>query len=119
MTATTELISSTELARIHKEKFSFLFSSEPTDEVATHKLSIPAGLLLDAKIKLGTTAPNSVTVTITDSDGVVILTGTLTADGVLPPLDGPVPFLGQLTITISGNTTANALGDCMVYVGEM
>jgi hypothetical protein len=66
------------------------------------------GALAAVGVKFGTTAPNSLTVTIADVLGVTIATGTVTASGYLE-LDRPLFFTpGPLTITLSGNTTNSA-----------
>ena len=66
-------------------------------------------------VKFGATAPNTITVTISDSHGITIFTGTLTASGRID-MDKQVPFVGPLTVAHSGNTTVNALGDTYIMV---
>ena len=64
-------------------------------------------------VKFGATAPNTVTVTISDAHGIPICSGTVTASGRVD-LSSPVPYVGVLTVAHSGNTTANALGDTYI-----
>ena len=59
------------------------------------------------------TIPNTITVTISDSHGIPICSGTLTATGRID-LSSPVPYVGVLTVAHSGNTTVNALGDTYI-----
>jgi hypothetical protein len=110
----TALVSNPQQGGIWKDKFSFLFDAAPTGDTETYLYSCPAGILLDVKVKVGETPPNSLTVTVTDIDGVVLISGTLAADGILVPDNGPISFIGQLTVALTGNTTANAIGNCMV-----
>lgn len=64
----------------------------------------------------GTTAPNSVTVSVKDKYGAVRATGTLTATGYLD-LDGPVVFVpGALTISVSGNSTNSAKAKVILVI---
>ena len=62
----------------------------------------------------GTTAPNSVTVTVKDIDGLTVFTDTLTASGRLPCEDRPA-LVGGCTISISGNTTNSAKAKVVAY----
>jgi len=64
-------------------------------------------------VKFGATAPNTVTVTISDAHGIPICSGTVTASGRVD-LSSPVPYVGVLTVAHSGNTTVNALGDTYI-----
>lgn len=66
------------------------------------------GALAAVGVKFGTTAPDSLTVTVADVLGVTVAAGTVTASGYLE-LDRPLFFTpGPLTITLSGNTTNSA-----------
>jgi len=68
-------------------------------------------------VKFGATAPNTITVTISDNHGIPICAGTLTASGrmeLTTPIPFPIPYVGVLTVAHSGNTTVNALGDTYI-----
>ena len=66
------------------------------------------GALAAIGAKFGTTAPDSLTITVTDVAGIPVASGTITADGYIQ-LDRPMFFVpGPLTITLTGNTTVSA-----------
>ena len=67
------------------------------------------GDLQDFSIVFGTPAPNSLTYTLTDSDGCTITSGTLTASSARLNLQSVCPLIGGVKLTISGNTTSNAV----------
>ena len=67
-----------------------------------------SGFISAVRVLFGGTAPNTLTVTIKDTDGHTIVTGTVTASGSLD-LEGATPtFVDGLTIACSDNTTNNA-----------
>ena len=74
----------------------------------------PTGLLMGIGVVFGATAPNTLTVTVKDADGLTIATGTVTASSRIELL-APVPFVEGMTVTLSGNTTVNALGTVALY----
>lgn len=80
----------------------------PTDNVT-------GGFVARVSVVFGTTAPDTLTVTVKDSDGVTLVTETLTATGSLT-IDSPIPFVGELTLALSGNTTASATGTVVFYL---
>lgn len=66
------------------------------------------GALAAIGVKFGTTAPDSLTVTVADVLGVTIAAGTVTASGYIS-LDRPMFFTpGPLTIALTGNSTNSA-----------
>lgn len=65
----------------------------------------------------GTTPPNSCTVSLVDEDGITIATtGAITASGRTYFDDGLIPVAGNVTITVSGNTTNSAKATVTTYV---
>lgn len=78
--------------------------------------NVSAGFIVAVGVKFSAvTVPNTITVTITDSHGIQIFTGTLTATGRIE-LDANIAFAGPLTVAHSGNTTVNALGTTYILV---
>jgi hypothetical protein len=79
--------------------------------------NVTAGFIVAVGVKFSeVTVPNTITVTITDSQhGIQIFTGTLTATGRIE-LDANIPYAGELTVAHSGNTTVNALGTTYILV---
>lgn len=90
--------------------YAYEFTADSSDGSVPDKTTAPmAGALAAVAIVFdGTTAPNSVTLTVADALGATIVTDTVTATGYLD-LDKPMVFLpGALTISVSGNTTSSA-----------
>jgi len=96
-------------------KKSGLFNAQsPAGAISDQSLGEFGGALSAVRVKMGSTAPDTLTITIKDSDGIIIATGTLTADGELT-IASPIVFVGGLTISISGNTTVNATATISLY----
>lgn len=86
-------------------------------------LTIPciAAKFLGYGIKFGGTAPNTVTTTLTDDDGVVAFTEAGVIASKRNTLSAPVPVIGNLTLAITGNVTNSAVATMSLYferVGE-
>lgn len=82
---------------------------------------IAGGMIAAIGVLVGAvTPPNTITVTIKDYHGIPILVGTIATTGridVSTPVTGlPVLYRGQLTVSHSGNTTANATGETYILV---
>ena len=75
-----------------------------------------SGFLYAVRVQFGGTAPNSLTVTLTDADGHTVATGTVTASGNLS-ITGTPPFVGGLSIACSGNSTNSASATITVLYG--
>ena len=97
------------------------FSKYFTDDAASP--SIPdtdfediSGFLIGARVKFdGSTPPNTATVTIKDKNGVELVSGTVTASGIID-VDNPIPFINGLTVSVSGNTTNSAIATIYLYI---
>lgn len=76
---------------------------------------VSGGMIVRVAVVFGETAPNTLTVTIKDSDGVTLITETVTATGNLY-IESPIAFKGDLTLSLSGNTTASATGKVVLYL---
>ena len=55
-----------------------------------------------------TTPPDALTLTVKDSRGVTVVTGSLTASGRIAFDEGPQAIVGGCTVACSGNTTNSA-----------
>jgi len=94
--------------KLFKKTVTFGAGSPAADLASTSLGTSFSGFLSAVRILFGGTAPNTLTVTITDTDGHTIVTGTVTASGELD-LDGKTPvFVDGLSIAVSGNTTNSA-----------
>ncbi len=89
-------------------------AGSPVGDITDQDLGELGGALYNIRAKFGTTAPNSLTITIKDDDGITLATGTLTESGSIT-IDSPVLFVGGLSISISGNTTVNATATISLY----
>lgn len=76
------------------------------------------GLLMDMAVIFGATSPNSVTVTVKDTDGLTVASGTVTASGRILPTDIGRPLLNGATVSISGNTTNSAIATVVLYLSR-
>lgn len=75
----------------------------------------PSAFLTDIGIKFGTTAPDTVTITITDSDGLTVYTeSSITASTRISISERPA-VLNGCTVAISGNTTNSATAKVILY----
>lgn len=99
--------------------FEYLFTDDTTpagisDQLTDQPLS---GALAECSVVFdATTPPNSLTVIIKDQFGIELATGTFAASGRLDLL-APIVFVpGQLSISISGNTTAGAVAKIILVV---
>jgi hypothetical protein len=75
----------------------------------------PAGLLMEVGVVFGTTGPDSLTVTITDADGLQVEESTITASGRIILADGARCLLHGGTVALSGNTTNEAEAKVILY----
>lgn len=73
-----------------------------------------SGMLTNVRVVFGSPAPNTATISVKDSDGHAMVSGTLAASGSLF-IDYPKLFVGGMTLTISGNTTASAVATVICY----
>ena len=95
-------------------KYTFLDGSSPP-QIPTETITGFDGFLVGCAVKFGTTAPNTLTVTITDEDSISIYAGTVTASGRLTAPDSLIPVSGTLTVALTGNSTANATGTIKLF----
>lgn len=72
------------------------------------------GHLSGVGVTFGAIPPNSLTVSVIDTYGVTIATGTVTATGRLDSF-APQPFTGNLTVRVTGNTVPNASATIALY----
>lgn len=93
---------------LYKKTLTFGAGSPAADLATTSIGTSFSGFLSAVRVLFGATAPNTLTVTVSDSDGNTLVTGTVTASGSLD-MEGATPaFVNGLSVAISGNTTANA-----------
>lgn len=78
-----------------------------TGTVPPQVVPLDGGHLSGVGVKAGTIPFNAITVAIKDKWGTTIARGTLTATGRLESF-APQPFVGDLTIVPTGNTTPDA-----------
>lgn len=94
--------------KLFKKTMTFSAGNPAADLASTSIGTAFSGFLSAVRVLFGTTAPDSLVVTVTDADGHTIVTGTLTASGELD-LEGKTPvFVDGLSIAVSGNTTNSA-----------
>lgn len=94
--------------KLFKKTITFSAGNPAADLAITSIGTAFSGFLSAVRVLFGGTAPDSLTVTVTDADGHAIAAGTLTASGEID-LDGKTPvFVGGLSLTLSGNTTNSA-----------
>ena len=94
--------------KLFKKTMTFSAGNPAASLSATSIGTAFSGFLSAVRILFGGTAPDGLTVAITDSDGHTIASGTLAASGEID-LDGKTPiFVDGLSIAISGNTTNSA-----------
>lgn len=80
----------------------------PAADLATTSLGTAfSGFLSAVRVLFGGTAPDSLTVTVTDTDGHVLVTETITNSGSLY-IEGTPVFVNGLSIAVAGNTTNSA-----------
>lgn len=72
-----------------------------------------SGIISSVHVVFGGTAPNSLTVTIKNTDGGTLVTGTVTASGALT-ISGSPTFVGGLTVACSGNSTNSATATIII-----
>ena len=70
--------------------------------------TIGGGFIASVSVKFGSPAPSGLTVTITDRLGISKVVSTFSASGT-DALSPMVPFVGPLTVALSGNTTNSAV----------
>jgi hypothetical protein len=94
--------------KLFKKVLTFDAGNPAADLAATVVGTQLSGFLSAVRVLFGTTAPDTVTITLTGADGHTIATGTLTASGSLD-LNGETPvFVNGLSIAIAGNSTNSA-----------
>lgn len=94
--------------KLFKKTVTFSAGNPAADLASTSIGTAFSGFLSAVRVLFGGTAPNSLTVTLKDSDGHTIVTETLTASGELD-LEGKTPiFVDGLALTVVGNTTNSA-----------
>jgi hypothetical protein len=97
------------------ETFTFTYDATPNAMAVYTSEHLEGGHLSGVGVVFGpVTLPDTLTVTIKDSLGVTIASGTLTATGRLESFS-PSPFVGALTVTLTGNTVASAVGKVTLY----
>ncbi|MDP1817984.1 MAG: hypothetical protein Q8K92_26260 [Leadbetterella sp.] len=97
------------------ETFSFAYDATPNAMAVYTSEHLEGGHLSGVGVVFGpVTLPNSITVTIKDNHGVTIASGTLTATGRLESFS-PQPFVGPLSVYLTGNTTPGAVGELTLY----
>ena len=103
--------------------FEFDFTASATDAsfpaTGTTTQFGPVGAIIDdiGIIFDGTTAPDSLDVSITDGYGAVIYSAAnLTATQVRGLLTQTIPIVNGMTVTLSGNTTNSAKVKIIVYL---
>lgn len=90
------------------------FTADASDgSFASGELAKVGGLIVGMGIAYGVTAPSGATVTITDEDGIVVLSGSA---GRTYTEDGPIPVAGKLTVSATGNSTNSAQMTVAIYV---
>lgn len=98
------------------EKHSATFTADASNAAIPSKVCPVKGAFLSGfGVLFGTTAPDSLEVTLTDEDGLTIATGTLSASG-RGTLTTPVPLINEVNIALAGNTTNSATGTFYLYV---
>lgn len=97
------------------ETFTFAYDATPSAMAVYTATHLEGGHLSGVGVVFGpVTLPDTLTVTVKDSLGVTIASGTLTATGRLESFS-PAPFVGALTVTLTGNTVASAVGKVTLY----
>ncbi|MBU1567729.1 MAG: hypothetical protein KJ630_19155 [Proteobacteria bacterium] len=92
----------------------FTDDASTADDIPDCDIATSGGHLSGVGVVFGTTAPDTVTITVKDSDGMTLASGTLTATGRLESF-APAPFVGALTVSVSGNSTLSATGTVILY----
>lgn len=84
-------------------------------------LTIPcvAAKLLGYGVKFGTTGPNTMTITLTDIDGVTAFTEASVTASKRNTIAAPVPIVGDLTMAITGNGTNSAVATISLYFEKL
>jgi hypothetical protein len=75
----------------------------------------PGGMLMEIGVVFGTTAPDSLTVSVFDSDMLLVEEATITASGRIILADGARCLLHGGTVALSGNTTNSATAKVVLY----
>jgi len=94
--------------KIFKKTLTFNAGTPAADLASTSIGTQFSGFLSAVRVLFGGTAPNALTVTVKDTDGHTLVTGSLSASGELD-LEGKTPlFVNGLAVAVSGNTTNSA-----------
>lgn len=96
------------------ETASFAYDATPSAMDVYSTKHMEGGHLSGVGIVFGSTPPNTLTISIADSFGVVVASGTIVSAGRMIDF-APQPFIGNLTVTLTGNTTASATGAIALY----
>lgn len=98
------------------EKYSAIFNADASDASIPSTSCLIKGAFLSGFGALfdGTTPPDSLEITLTDEDGLVIATATLSASG-RGTLSTPVPIINEVNIALAGNTVNGAKGTIFLY----
>lgn len=99
---------------LYKKTYAFV-DGDPAAGLTDEDLGDISGALAGLRVAFGDTAPDTLTVTIKDKDGVTVVTGTVTASGEIY-IDQPILFVNGLTMTLAGNTVAEAQATIVLYL---
>ena len=114
MANTPTSVSGITISKMYAASYDFVAGAADA-AIANEVFSGFEGFLAGVAVKFGTTAPTSGTVfDVTDADGIVIATGALTASGRLT-IDKPIPFIGNLTVSSTGNAVNSATGKVRLF----
>lgn len=80
-------------------------------------LTIPciSAKFLGYGVKFGATGPNTITITLTDIDGVTAFTEASVTASKRNTVSAPVPVIGDLVMAITGNGTNSAVATISLY----
>lgn len=84
-------------------------------DATTPTNSVTGGIFDGISVVSGSTPFNSITVTVKNSRGATLASGTVTASGGIDVIPAR-SFVGALTVSHSGNTTANANGKTYLHI---
>jgi len=110
----------TKNGKITKHNFLFTDGNPVAGISAQAILTDVSGVLTGVRVKFSAvTVPNTMTITITDADGITLAAGTLTANGIISITDPPQAISEGMKVTISGNTTAGGIANLIFYIIKM
>lgn len=92
------------------------FTADATDaSIPTLTIPCVAAKFLGYGVKFGATGPNTMTITLTDTDGVTAFTEASVTASKRNTVSAPVPIVGDLTMAITGNDTNSAVATIILY----